>query len=121
MNDGLGRPPEREDFDAWAVSAGFAERDSAGRVWFYRNGGDGLWEGYCAGARAQRGRDAIASRDHMNAVLTDIAIIRAPAQTRIKILTTDDPGLTQAAPTESTAVADNVRKAPLPFGIDLQK
>ena len=70
MNDGLGRPPEREDFEAWAVSAFLADRDFSGRVQFYRHGGDGLWDAYCAGAAAQRGRDAIASRDHMNAIFT---------------------------------------------------
>jgi hypothetical protein len=53
--DGLGRSPERADFEAWAVSAGFAYRNHQG-FWFYRNGGDGLLEAYCAGAGAQRGR-----------------------------------------------------------------
>ena len=69
--DGLGRPPERADFEAWANVAGFGERDASGKFWFYRNGGDGMWEAYCAGAGDQRGRDAIASRDHLNAVLAD--------------------------------------------------
>lgn len=71
-NDGLGRVPERADFEAWATCAGFGERDDKGRFWFYRNGGDGMWEAYCAGAGDQRGRDAIASRDHLNAVLADM-------------------------------------------------
>ena len=97
MSDGLGRAPERKDFEAWAVCAGFAYRNHLG-FWFHRNGGDGLWEAYWNGACAQRGRDAVASRDHMNAVLTDIAIIKAPARTRIKILNAEEkPG--EASPT----------------------
>jgi hypothetical protein len=71
FSDGLGRPPERADFEAWAVSAGFAYRNHQG-FWFYRNGGDGMWEAYCAGAGDQRGRDAIASRDHLNAIFEDM-------------------------------------------------
>ena len=67
-SDGLGRPPERADFEAWANVAGFGERDAHGKFWFYRNGGDGMWEAYCAGAGDQRGRDAIASKDHLNAL-----------------------------------------------------
>lgn len=77
MTNGLGRPPERADFEAWAVSADFARRDAAGRLWFHRNGGDGMWEAYCAGAGDQRGRDAVASRDHLNAIFHDA---RAQAQ-----------------------------------------
>lgn len=64
-------PPERADFEAWAISAGFAYRNHQG-FWFYRNGGDGMWEAYCAGAGDQRGRDAIASRDHLNAIFEDM-------------------------------------------------
>ena len=67
-NDGLGVLPERADFEAWAVSAFFADRDAQGRVFFHRNGGDGMWEAYCAGAGDQRGRDARASRDYLNAM-----------------------------------------------------
>ena len=71
-NDGLGRSPERTDFDAWAVCAGFADRGVDGRVLFHRNGGDGMWEAYCAGAGDQRGRDAIAGRDYLNNILLDL-------------------------------------------------
>ena len=71
LADGLGRPPERADFEAWAVSAGLAYRNNTGLL-FYRNGGDGLWEAYCAGAGAQRGRDAIASRDYLNEVFKSV-------------------------------------------------
>jgi hypothetical protein len=71
LTDGLGRPPERADFEAWALSAGFAYRNHQG-FWFCRNGGDGMWEAYCAGAGDQRGRDAIASRDHLNAIFEDM-------------------------------------------------
>ena len=39
----------RHAFDAWAVRAGFAYRDSAGRIWFHRNGGDGMWDAFSAG------------------------------------------------------------------------
>ena len=67
--DGLGRPPERADFEAWANVAGFGERDASGNFWFYRNGGDGMWEAYRAGAGDQRGRDAIAGRNQLNAIL----------------------------------------------------
>lgn len=34
--------------------------------------GDGMWEAYCAGAGDQPGRDAIASRDHLNAIFEDM-------------------------------------------------
>lgn len=68
LTDGLGLPPERADFEAWANVAGFGERDANGKFWFYRNGGDGMWEAYCAGAGDQRSRDAIASRDTVNAL-----------------------------------------------------
>jgi hypothetical protein len=63
----VGRPPNRADFEAWAISAGLAYRDHHG-LWFYRNGGDGLWEAYRAGASDQRER-----QDHFNAVLLDMA------------------------------------------------
>lgn len=43
----------RADFEAWSVSAGFAYRNHQG-FWFYRNGGDGMFEAYCAGAVSQR-------------------------------------------------------------------
>lgn len=49
LRDGLGRSPGRADFEAWAISAGFAYRNEHG-FWFYRNGGEGMWEAYCAGA-----------------------------------------------------------------------
>lgn len=42
----------RADFEAWSVSAGFAYRNHQG-FWFYRNGGDGMFEAYCAGAVKQ--------------------------------------------------------------------
>lgn len=71
LTDGLGRPPKRADFEAWAISAGLAHRNHQG-FWFYRDGGDGLWEAYCAGAGDQRGRDAVASRDLLNAIFEDM-------------------------------------------------
>lgn len=43
----------RADFEAWSVSAGFAYRNHQG-FWFYRNGGDGMFEAYCAGYCACR-------------------------------------------------------------------
>ena len=43
----------RADFEAWSVSAGFAYRNHQG-FWFYRNGGNGMFEAYCAGAVSQR-------------------------------------------------------------------
>lgn len=39
LSDGLGRPPERADFEAWAISIGLAYRNHHG-VWFYRAGGE---------------------------------------------------------------------------------
>ena len=77
LNAGLGRSPERDDFDAWAVCAGFADRAWDGRVLFHRCGGDGMWEAYCAGAGDQRGRDAIAGRDYLNTILMDLQPIPA--------------------------------------------
>ena len=76
-NDGLGLLPERADFEAWANVDGFGERDGNGKFWFYRNGGDGMWEAYCAGAGEQRARDARASRDYLNAMFKE----GAPART----------------------------------------
>jgi hypothetical protein len=38
----------------------------------------------------------------------------------IAILSADDPRLAREAPPGSTTVADNVRKVPPPFGIDLK-
>lgn len=75
--DGLGRPPERADFEAWANVAGFGERDAAGNFWFYRNGGDGMWDAYCAGAGDQRGRDAAAMRDYVGRVAVDACMAGA--------------------------------------------
>ena len=68
----LGRPPERADMEAWANVAGLGEYNASRTFWFYRNGGDGLWEAYCAGAGAQRARDAVAGRDYLNAALSGL-------------------------------------------------
>jgi hypothetical protein len=71
MTDGLGPLPETADFEGWANVAGFGERDASGKFWFYRNGGDGMWDAYCAGAGDQRGRDAVAMRDHIGQTVVD--------------------------------------------------
>jgi hypothetical protein len=36
---------ERQEFEKWAIEDGFAYRDEHG-LWFYRNGGDGLFEAW---------------------------------------------------------------------------
>jgi predicted transcriptional regulator len=57
MNDDIARMPEREDFEAWAIDAGFADRDEDGEFVFNRHGNNKLWEAYYAGAARQRLRE----------------------------------------------------------------
>jgi hypothetical protein len=44
---------EREEFERWAVESGAAYRNHQG-LWFYRNGGDGLYEAWLGGRAALR-------------------------------------------------------------------
>lgn len=65
--DGCAKLPTKEQFDAWACRCGLAYREY-GKVWFYRNGGDGLFDAYMEGAMQQRGADALAVVSYMNAI-----------------------------------------------------
>lgn len=40
-----------DEFEVWAIDAGFAYRNAQG-FWFYRNGGDGMMESFHAGKRS---------------------------------------------------------------------